>query len=220
MALIGVRRALLSPNKAVSAVSLAAYNFRGTFSSTASGAVASSSINIGAASSDRLVIVATGYQLNSATVSSVTVAGTSLSSVVAQAGVGAGFITLHAALVPAGSGSQTVAVTWSTGSFNTRGFAVWTATGLNSNTAKQTFSTASGTISIAVVASDFLFGIGFKNSAGGIVFSGGTQAPNNTNDIFTANPSASVADWIILATNASFQPLSGSANMGAYATFS
>jgi hypothetical protein len=186
----------------VGAMSVPAYSFRNTAVTSAAGAVLSTSIDIGPASGDRLVIVGTAEQGGNS-VSSITVGSVSLSNVVPITGAGPN-VEMWAGLVTLGSGPQTVTVTWAAGSFQSRGFSLWTANGLNSNSAKQTTSGTGGSGStISVTAGDLMFAIAATTGASSD-WSTSTQAPSSLHSILASGLFYDGADWTIAATNASF----------------
>lgn len=182
-------------------------SFMGSASTNITGAVlTSSTINIGTASADRLIVATLACQ-NSTTVTSITVNGTSLSAVVNTAGS----VAIFAGLVTTGSGTVTITATWASGSFQLRGFAIYALKGLSSNTVKQTASlSASGPLTISVTAGDFMFAANESVNANAN-FSTSTQVPTANHSIFSSNPWGTASDWIIASTNASFSanPLSG-----------
>jgi hypothetical protein len=191
------------------------YVFRNVASTSASGAVFSTSIDIGTASADRLVVVATATQ-NAVAVSTVVVHGVTLTADVNSAAGAA----IFSGLVTSGSGPQTVTVTWASGTFNMRGFSLWTVTGLSSNVVKQTGSgTTSATIN--VTAGDLMFSSAEFSSAGTASWSISTQVPAATHGMFVANPGGTGADWTIASTNASFSvnPNIGNLNATVAATY-
>ncbi len=172
---------------------------RGTGADTSSDTTRNYSIDIGTASSDRLIIVASAVQ-NVAS-GTVTVAGTPLNMDVQ--GVNGGSSTLYSGLVTSGSGTQTVSIVIGSG-FVQSSVSVWACTGLNSNTVKQTGSGIGGitSFSINVTAGDFMFSAGRSNSATGD-YGNSTQAPTTAYNMAAGVYVA--ADWITIAsTNASF----------------
>lgn len=182
-------------------VSGAAYVFRGSFFDNPPATSISSSIDIGTASADRLVIVGCCDQ-NAHALTSVVVNGVTLNiDIDNTAGGGA---AIASGLVPSGSGSQTVTVTWAGSGFEERFFTVWTATGLSSNVVKHT-AAGIDPISIAVDAGDFLFSLSMAFS-GAYDWDASTQAPTRTASIAGAGSGFFQynADWLIAATNPAF----------------
>jgi hypothetical protein len=204
MALIGVRRALIKPNRVAAAAPSKSYTYAGADSTVPLGSAwTSSSINIGAASAGRLVIVMLACQ--GGTVSAVSVNGVALTQAVIDTTADQAMIWYGT--VASGSGAATIAVTG--GTFFAQTMMVYTATGLSSNTPVGTTHGASGANNlISVNAGDFLFS--FTSSDGvPAIYSGSTAAPSNTHTVLNAAGSNSLvdgtcADWLIASTNASF----------------
>lgn len=190
---------------------------RGTAADTGAGTTRNYSIDIGTASADRLIVVASAVQ-NVAS-GTVTVAGTTLNMDVQ--GVNGGSSTLYSGLVTSGSGSQTVSIVIGSG-FVQSSVSVWACTGLNSNTVKQTGSGIGGvtSFSINVTAGDFMFSAGRSNSATGD-FGNSTETPtlayNMASGVYVA------AEWLpIVSTNAAFAVRPGTSlnfTHGAAATY-
>ena len=203
------------PGTAHTATAGPTFTFRNSASTTAAGAAISTSVDIGTASADRLIIVSAMYGTTGVAVTSITVNGTSLTA----DENGTLGVAIYSGLVTTGSGPQNVTVTWASGSFNNRGFALWTATGLNSNLVKQhtNFSTISGTIS--VTAGDFMVG-SFFSSGGTSTWAGSTEAPT-VRTVFSPSPSGQAPEWnTIASTNAAFSAdHTGSAGNTALATY-
>lgn len=181
----------------------AAYTYKGS-SDGGSGGVASDTvsytIDIGTASADRLIVVATGIQGNHV-LTGVTVAGTPLTIDVQNAGNQA---AIASGLVIAGSGNQTVSCTWTGSGFNVRMIMVWAVTGLSSNTVRATGSGATANTAISVTATDFLFSTAWNGTSGGSNFNASTQAPAASRLLTDGTFAISSADWTIISTNASF----------------
>jgi hypothetical protein len=179
---------------------------------SAGGAALSTSIAIGTASADRLVVVATNNNGGDA-MTSVVVNGVTLTA--DQNGATDG-VSIFSGLVASGSGPQTVTVTWASGSFQIRGFALWTVTGLSSNLANQktSFTAASGTIS--VTAGDLMFAIA-RGSGSNPSWSTSTQIPAAVNSCYGPSPTGGAADWTMASTNASFSVAPNAAGLQATA---
>lgn len=160
-------------------------------------------INLGPASPDRLVGVCLSHQKGS-TLTSVTVDGTvTLTKDVGAIQDNNSFV--YSGLVPSGSGTHTIEVNNSAGAaFNNRDIAVFTFTGLNSNTVKHTAANpSSASLTINVSAGDFLLASCDTNSGAG-TFAGSTQSPDAARFVPGAPAGGLSADWTIAATNASF----------------
>lgn len=167
------------------------------------GASVSGSINIGTASSNRIVVVAATY--NSAVLAStVTVGGVSctadvnINSVAIYSCPGASY----------GSGSQTVSVTWASGNFIIRGFTVWVLSNCTSSTVVNTANNPSGqtAVSINVAAKDLMFSAAQLNNDPTIAsYATSSVAPTDTGSIMASgNFYGSYADWLIASSNATF----------------
>ena len=180
------------------------YTFRGSGSSTAGGSVATFSIDIGTASADRVVIAKSTVD-TATTITSVVVNGVTLNPDVTA--VNTYRVGIHSGLVTTGDGAQNVVITWASASFQEKNAFVFTATGLSSNTVKQT---ANGVTSanINVTAGDFLFGVA-RNVAGFPDFATSTEAPDATRQVGADNTSA---DWTVDTTNAAFSVNAGASS--------
>jgi hypothetical protein len=181
----------------------AAYSYRGS-SDGSSGGVAVDTVNytidIGTASADRLIVVATGVQ-GAKALTGLTVAGTPLTIDVQNAGQQS---AIASGLVTSGSGSQTISATWTGSGFNVRKIMVWAVTGLQSNTVRATGSGATANTSISVTATDFLFATTWNVAGTGSNFGASTESPAASRFLSDGTFTISSADWTILATNASF----------------
>lgn len=200
-----------------SAPIVAEYTYVGSISSPGDPSlVISGSIDIGTAASDRLVIVGATLGNSNVAITGVTVNGVSLSLVDRDLTNVAGAAELWSGLVTSGSGSQTVAVTWGSGvGFLERVIAVWTATGLSSDTAKQT---AVNEANISVDAGDFLFAIGVSTFSNDLSFSTFSQAPTE-HSVDTGGFETVAGDETVVSTNASFSTAATNAAALAVATF-
>lgn len=191
---------LKRPIAAAAAVGGPAYVYRASYSYGDSSTSNTTSVNIGTASADRLIVV--GVTCQGSGTPTVTVNGVTLTQIVINATNQA---AIFAGLVTSGSGSQNIVVNWTGSAFQGRGVSVWTITGLSSNSAKQSGSTnssASGTINIS--AGDFLFAVGISLSSVE-VFTGSTETPVREDNLTTdATFYFTSADWSTLTTNASW----------------
>jgi|SRR6516164_3867808 hypothetical protein len=172
------------------------YTYQNSFStgSGVSGDTISTTIDIGTAQADRLIVVVTASQ-NSKVLTTVVVNGVTLTNDIVGNGA-----AISSGLVTAGSGPQTVNATWTGSGFNQRGFSVFRLTGLSSNTVKNTTSTT-----ISVTGGDLMFSGAYGTGASGGTWASSTQAPAAFRDMFLgASLWLSSADWTIAATNASF----------------
>jgi hypothetical protein len=195
----------------------ASYAFINSTFSTGSGANVSGSFNIGTAAANRVIIVA-GVTQAAGTPTSVTVNSVSCTIDVGVTNV----VIASCPGVSYGSGAQTVAVNWSAGSFNGRGFSVWVGTNMTSTTVVQKTNTtgAPGNMTISVTANDFMFGVYLSSNAGGpATWSTSTQSPAATELLNSG--CCGTADWTISSTNASFaaQPNFASMTADAVATY-
>lgn len=193
-----------SRSQVVITVSAPVYTYRGSGTDNSGNNDATFSIDLGTASSDRLVIVGTTV---SAATSVTSIVANSVSLTPDVSAVNAYRVAIYSALVTSGSGSQNVVVTFASASFQEKNVFVWTATGLASNVVKQT---ANGLISTTINASagDFLFGVS-RAVALFPDFATSTETPDGTRQVGTHNTSA---DWTVDATNASFSVNAGAAS--------
>lgn len=185
----------------VAAASSPAYVFRGSGTDSSGNSNATFSIDIGPASADRLLIVASAVG-TSTTITSVVVNGVTLTPDITA--VNAFRVGINSGLVTAGSGAQNVVITWAAASFFEKSAFVWTATGLASNVVKQTTSgITSGNIN--VTAGDFLFAVS-RSVVGFPDFATSTETPDGTRTVGSLTTSA---DWTVDATNAAFSVNAG-----------
>lgn len=215
LALCGVANAQLSggvggfpgPGTAHTAAASPAYTYRGNGFSSASGSVTDFTIDIGTASSDRLIVVTAAYQgTNGITSIVVDPAGANVSLTQDAINASGNSVAMYSGLVTTGSGSVTIRLTLVSASFFNRGISVWALTGLSSNLKKQSAAAAisgAGSTAINVTAGDFLF-CGSYQTAGSPTFSGSTEAPANPAGLHTSNATNQFADQTIISTNASF----------------
>lgn len=169
------------------------YTFLGS-NFTTSGLTLSSSINLGVSVSQMLVL-ASGNSAGG-TITACTVGGVSLTAVYNTAGTVAMFVGAVAL-----SGAQTVSVTYSTGTFNAKGFSLWSVNGLASTTAVQVVEGASP-ISLTVAGGDLMFSVSNNSGAALGTYTSSTQQPFATHD-----PGATfitTADWTINSNNVAF----------------
>lgn len=171
------------------------YTFIGNLNNGASLTV-TGALNLGVSNSQ--LIVVTLASTTSTTVTSVTVAGTSLSPIVNFASGAAVF-----AGVVAANGSQTVTAVFAGGQFNNKGLSLYTVNGLASTTAQGSTSWAAGNGSLSVTAGDVLFATDANSAAACGTWGSSTQAPAAVRCVVT-NPSVQGADWVIVSTNAAF----------------
>lgn len=190
-----------------------AYVFRNSLTASGSGAVLTGAIDIGTASADRLIVVGTSCQ-NNVLMTSVVVNGVTLTqNAYVSPGPSAG---IFSGLVTSGSGSQTVTITFASGSFLTRSCVLWTVTGLSSNTAKNT-ATASGvnpnTIGgSGVTAGDLLFAADAVATGTTTSFAGSTETQAGQRQVGSGPNSLGAADWTVVSTSASFSITDGVAS--------
>lgn len=184
-------------------ISAKSYAFRGALESDAASNALSSSFDLGAAAAGRVVIVALGAQNDDPDPVVVANGVTLTKAVNTVLGPTTG---IYAGVVAAGSGAQTVSVTWTSAAFEWKFMAVWTALGLSSAVPKQAVSQPNGAadLVIPVDAGDFLFYIGHIGSQAAGNVSGSTQAPARQAQITGTGTHGFSADWTIAASNASF----------------
>lgn len=180
------------------------FTFRDHSATDAAGAVISASVNIGTATSTRLVIVLGGCGGNPG-ITSVVAAGVTLTEVFNFAGTSGGYrFKAHAGLVTTGSGAQTVESTWASGSGNYRCQSVWTIENPNSTVIKGTSSDLQYTIScsLSVTAGDFIMALA-QAGGGTPTWASSTEAPSGerADSLFAGFTSA---EWTVANTNASF----------------
>jgi hypothetical protein len=188
--------------KAAGGGTLAA-SFRGAASADNNATTRIFSIDLGPATSDRLIVAAVGIQASGLS-SSIVIAGTTITTPdVSGSNGGANSLSFYSSLIPAGSGVQTITVNGVT-IFEEVGISVWACTGLSSNTVKNSNYQSNSLLSINVSAGDFLFAMDASASAT-TTFSGSTQTPTASHVVDSVNPNYNSADWIsIAATNAAF----------------
>jgi hypothetical protein len=176
-----------------------AYVFRGSASTGGTGLSLSGTIDLGPASPGRLVVVAIASQGGVAG-ASVVVNGVSLNPDINPGSAG-----IFSGMVP-GSGPQNVTVTWASGTFNQRGFGVWTVTGLVSKVVKQKINFGSPTGNIVVDGGDLMFCATQYANTGPPNFGTTTQAPFGNREIFTngSTLAGAATDWTIASSNAAF----------------
>ena len=205
-----------------------AYTYIGGTASGSSGSGISQAFNLGANATCKVVV---GVESSSGTTPTVTVSvgGVGLTQDIVKSAAA----SLLNAFIFSGdlvscSGSQTVAMTSTAGSFSYRSVSVYVLTNTISSTVVQTggYSEASGTKTpasptINVTAGDLLFAAGIGLGGASITTcSGSSVAPNAVNHVAGGSPSASdfMADWLIASTNASFATVcSSSSNSNAVA---
>lgn len=163
----------------VRAPAAAAYVTRGgPGAQTGSNPYTWSGVSIGAAASDRLVIVSVGWAgLGTVTLSSATIGGVSATIVAQTTGTNTG-IAIIAAVVPTGTTADIV-VTMSAG-MSRFYYAVWRGTGFVSTTAYDTDAPAGGASSarsatIDVPAGGFVFATSQGADSGGVTWTNVTE---------------------------------------------
>lgn len=173
-------------------------------------------IDIGTAAADRVIIVAVTVQ-TAAAITSVAIGATNLTSDVDSTD-GTSREAIFSGLITAGSGVTNIVLTTVGGAFVERDISVWTATGLTSNTVKHVGNNTTGdNFTINVTAGDFLVA-GFCDFST-TTFSTSTAAPTGTR---VTGSFSSTAEWNpIAATNASFTVTHGglSTRVGAGASY-
>jgi hypothetical protein len=195
------------------------YSYRGGLSSSATGAVLTGLIDLGPAAADRLVIVGFTCQ-NTPAVTSVVVNGVTLSNALTNTGTSPSTY-LYSGLVPNGSGSQTVMITFASGSFATRTAFVWTANGLSSNSPKNVSTTPTVTTaaSINVAPGDLLFAVTCTAGTAPNYTGHCTENPAGSRAILSGGNSGFYGDWTIANTNASFSINDGASGTRIGVTF-
>ena len=188
--------------------------YRNSISTTDGTAILTGSIDIGTASADRLVIVATHTGGNTKTLTSIVVNGVTLTvDKLLNAQIN-NTMVIASGIVAAGAGAQTVTVTWSAGGFQDRELFLWTATGLNSTVKKNTAQGDNGPAAvIAVDAADVM--VALQIAAATNTLASSTEAPVERLDGLSVGLGA---NWVIVATNASFTVQGGGGNRGSIVT--
>lgn len=177
-----------------------AFTFKGMSSNGDGTTSRTFSIDIGTASSDRLIVVALGIG-NTTGPTSVTVAGVTLTQDVLRAN--AQTCAVYSGLVTGGSGTQNITIA-GVGIFQEVAVAVFAAPGLSSSVVKQTSSNVGGTTSISVAAGDFLVAINATPGANSS-YAASTETPTATRNVDTTGPRFTSAEWLpVISTNASF----------------
>jgi hypothetical protein len=100
------------------------------------------------------------------------------------------------------NGLQTVNVVYSTGIFNSKGFALWAINGLASTIAKQIVE-ASGLATLTVAGGDLMFSVNSAAGAGLGTYTNSSQQPFSVHDPGAAF--ISTADWTMNSNNAAFK---------------
>jgi len=197
-------RRLVMRRRVVAAAAGPSYSYRGNGTSSASGSVTDFTIDIGAASADRLIVASAAWQgANGITSIIVDPAGANVTLAQDAINAAGNSAAIYSGLVTSGSGSVVVRLTLVSASFFIRGISVWALTGLSSNIAKHTAAaavTGAASTPIDVTAGDLLFA-GSWNTAGSATYSGSTEAPAA---VHSSNSNNQFADWTIASTNASF----------------
>lgn len=175
-----------------------AYTYRGLNSYTGSGDVQTFSLDIGAAASDRFVLVGADCANEDAAATSITAAGVTLDFLFGF-NTGYGYHAWYGKLVTTGSGSQSVVATWASSTFSRKTAFVWTLTGLDSTTPKMTASAVTTPLAVAVDSSDLLFALSERNSTD-CTLSTSEETPDGHRNTGVRHCSA---DWVVNSTNAS-----------------
>jgi hypothetical protein len=102
-------------------------------------------------------------------------------------------------------------VTYSTGQFNNKGFTIWTTSGLGSTAVKTTASNTTDPVTISVTAGYVMFAAAMNNGTFSFTWASSSVVPNGFYNLEASAAGDSMADWAILATNASFSVNSTSA---------
>jgi hypothetical protein len=176
-----------------------------TFISGPGGYGTNNNINIGAATSDRFVIVATA-DANGYAISSLTVNGVALNQdVTTPTGDAATQIFSGLVGTAGGAGIATITVNYASGAgYTNRYIDVWTGTGLASNVFKHTATLAgASSTTIPVNAGDFLVAV---QPNAGYDFSTSTETPVTRSDnALGGSPDLVSGEWnTIISTNAAF----------------
>jgi len=174
---------------------LGSYTSRGSLTNSSS-LTLTGAINLGA-STAQLYVVGVAVAA-SATISSVTIGGNSLSAIT-NAGNG---VAIYAGVV-ALNGSQTVTAVCSTGQFNQKGLEVWAVNGLGSTAVKNT-GAGTGSHTITVNTNDLMFSVYQANAGHAGTYTSSSQSPAATYDFNGTVPGVGGADWTISSNNASF----------------
>lgn len=177
------------------------YSYRGSLRSQATGPLLGGSIDFGPAAADRVVLAALTSQAGPV-LTSVIIGGVTLT-----AALGASNLYFSYGLLPNVTGPQTVAITFASGSFNTRVAHFWTMNGLSSNSPKVVGTPTGTTVATTLTTApgDLVFGLE-QYSSGAANFVGHcTENPAHTYIVVPlAANEAYAADWTIAATNGTF----------------
>lgn len=180
-----------------------AASFRGVANGDQNSTTRTFSIDLGTATSDRLIVVALGIQFAAAT--NIVVAGTTITTpdITGNNG-GANTLAIYSSLVTTGSGLQTITVNGVVG-FEEVGISVWACTGLSSNTVKHSNYGTGQPLSMNVTAGDFMFAMDATSNFA-TTFLGSTENPTAPAHVVDAvGPCYNSAEWIsIVSTNAAF----------------
>lgn len=186
----------------------AAYTYQGAFTTTPGSVVTvvQMPFDIGAAQADRLLVFWTGIGSGTSTIVSVIVdpagANVTLTLDASSATVAS---SMFSGVVATGSGTVNIQVTYTTTvQFLNISAHLWRLTGMTSNV-KQTSAAGqfNGGTTISVTAPCFLFtGVMYNSNGVAPTWATSTVVPSNINTDSATKSYA--ADWIIVATNASF----------------
>lgn len=194
---------------ASSGVTPPAYSFINLQESTATGSGITQSFALGANATCR-VIVGVSLGASAATVTSLTVGGVALSQDNTKVSTGANTAAfLYSANLASCTGSQSLVLASTVGSFSYRAVWVWVATNLTVNGAIATggYQLNAGTRTptsptISVTAADIMIGM-IASTGTSATCAASSVAPTATHPGSTT-PGTVGADWLIASTNASF----------------
>ena len=188
----------------------------GLFTYLANATTVNTSVNIGAAASDRFVIIGECHQSAQNPTTAISVNGTGLSSVITSGTS----TSIWAGLVTSGSGVQTVAVTYTAGSLGAaQSFFMWIAYTLNSTTVEQTGSGNPNNTGFTIAstnASDFVF---TANCSGGSITITDPQSSAPPSHVFSVQGFGTYADWLNPGAHTPFTIAGTGASTGAAASW-
>jgi len=179
--------------------------FAGSIADNSGSHAVSGSIDIGAASTDRYVLLAVYCQGAQPADPTVVVNGVTLTKLVDD--TSGSYVTFWGGLVTSGNGSQTVSVTFADGDFFYKMAAVWVLKGLSSTTpvAGTNTGNAAGFTAITVAADDFLFVARIRGGSTDEGMSNSpTQAPDRSSNIASGAGRGFNADTLVTSSTASF----------------
>jgi hypothetical protein len=210
-----VRHLLLRQMPAATGGGGAVFTFKGQDGTNSAGTFTSTTVDLGTASADRRVIIATTAPNGG--LSGCTVNGVTLLQDVQANPAGNPQTVIYSGVVNTGSGAATIVITSAAGLVQ---FLAWTGTGGSSALVKHTSTSGTGapsSISIAVDAGDFLI---VADPFSGFTYAGSTETPTATRTETNTTGHVGAGEWnTIISTNAAFSINAGSADFMAAASY-